>query len=222
MLSHRPVGCHCRVKEEMEGRRKAEDVRDRDIGCVIALKIPLMDPRAILAQQKHNRRTGRGLGVFLPLPVFREFHGRVSFLLRLWTTDAFAMMIFWGRVLFPRNSPPLAPPNPRTVLACGGSPCGARSAGNVRGKRRANKINSVSVVPFLKRPPNAGLSPPQLPRHQISVPHRCSCDRTWCLFIFRGLSVGTMASLCSFCCGCRGKKKKKKERGKKKKLTKIM
>lgn len=50
-------------------------MRDRDIGCVIALKVPLVDPRAILAQQKHNRRTGRRLGVFLPLLDFREFLG---------------------------------------------------------------------------------------------------------------------------------------------------
>lgn len=193
------MSCHCGVKEELEGRRKAEAVRDRDIGCVIALKMPLMDPRAILAQQKHNRRTGRGLGVFVPLLVFLEFYGRMSFLLRLRTTDALAMMIFWGRVLFPRNSSPPAPPNPRTVLARGGAPCGARSPGNARGKLRANKINSVSVVPFLKHLLNAGLSSPQLPRRQISVPHRCSCDRTRCLLIFRGLSLGTATTLCSFC-----------------------
>lgn len=152
------MGCHNGVREELKGRRKAEDVRDRDIGCVIALKVPLMDPRAILAQQKHNRRTGRRLGIFLPLLDFRQFYGRMGSLLRLWTTDAFAMMIFWGRVLFPRNSPPPAPPNPRTVPACGGAPCGAGRAGNARGKLRANKINSVSVVPFLNRPLNAALS----------------------------------------------------------------
>ncbi|RLW08298.1 hypothetical protein DV515_00003225, partial [Chloebia gouldiae] len=58
-----------------------------------------------------------------------EFYGRMSSL-RLRTKDAFAMMIFWERVLFSRNSPSPAPPNPRTVPASGGAPCGARSAGN--------------------------------------------------------------------------------------------
>lgn len=70
LLSHRPVGCHRGVREELEGRRKAGGLRDRDTGYVIAPKIPGMDPRAILAQQKHSRRTRRRLGDSPPFLVF--------------------------------------------------------------------------------------------------------------------------------------------------------
>lgn len=47
MLAPRPEGFHCGVREELEGRRKAGGVCGRDTGCVIALKTPVMDMRAM-------------------------------------------------------------------------------------------------------------------------------------------------------------------------------
>ena len=103
---------------------------------------------------------------------------------------------FLGESASPSEISRPAPAHARPLLAAARR-WEAGSAGNGWGKLQVNKIKSVSVVPFLKRPliPGFPLLYNLVLRSEVSVPLRCSCDRTRRLLILRELSVGTVATL---------------------------